>query len=234
MHPILADRQRLRLYVLAWGLVGLMLGLLVRALNGTPWVESLAFGLPMGLMAAPVSLSAWYLCRALPVARTEPVRLAVTAVAAAVVTSALWTAIGRLWWQVLGRAGCDLASAQVPGRFVMLIGLGLGALAYLLSVTVHYVLQAFEESAAAARRALESQIAHRDAELRALRAQVDPHFLFNSLNSISGLIASDAERARHMCQLLGDFLRDSLTLGASARIPLSREVALAEQYLQVE
>ena len=77
--------------------------------------------------------------------------------------------------------------------------------------------QASEESAASERRALELQIAHRDAELRALRAQIDPHFLFNSLNSVVGLMAGDVDQARAMCLRLAEFLRDSLTLGREAR-----------------
>ena len=231
MHPILADRQRLQLHLIAWGLVGVMLGLLVRTVIGAQWGAALIFAMPMGLVAAPVSLSAWYLCRAMPLGRTNTLRVAGTAVFAAVVTSALWAGAGRLWWNSLRRAGLDLIDP--PAALTALLA-GLGALAYLLAVTVHYLLQAFEESAAAARRALESQIAQRDAELRALRAQVDPHFLFNSLNSISGLIGADPDKARRMCQLLGDFLRDSLSLGAAARIPLGRETALAEQYLRVE
>jgi LytS/YehU family sensor histidine kinase len=112
--------------------------------------------------------------------------------------------------------------------------LGLGVLGYLLAVTVHYVLQASEESARSERRALESQVAQREAELRALRAQIDPHFLFNSLNSIVGLMAADAGQARLMTLRLAEFLRDSLTLGAEPRISLGREAALADQYLGVE
>jgi hypothetical protein len=231
MHPILADRRRLQLHLVAWGLVGAMLGLLIRALIGASWRGALVFALPMGLVAAPVSLSAWYLCRAMPLGRTNTMRVAGTAVVAALVTSALWAAAGRLWWELLRRSGVALPDAT-SGLAALLTGLG--ALAYLLAVTVHYLLQVFEESAAAARRALELQIAQREAELRALRAQVDPHFLFNSLNSIAGLIGADPEKARRMCQLLGDFLRDSLTLGGVARIPLGREAALAEQYLSVE
>jgi len=99
---------------------------------------------------------------------------------------------------------------------------------------VQFLSQAFEHSAEVSQRALASQVGQREAELRALRAQLDPHFLFNSLNSISGLIAADPEKARKMCQMLGDFLRDSLSLGAAARIPLGREIALAEQYLRIE
>lgn len=232
MHPILADSLRLRLHLIAWALVGTMLGLLVRALLGTAWLPAMAFGLPLGLVAAPISLSAWYVCRAMPLARVDAGRVAATALLAAVVTSSFWAGLGRGWWAVLERTGLEMGQPATGPLVALLVGLG--ALAYLLSVTVHYVLQAFEDSAAAARRALESQVAQRDAELRALRAQVDPHFLFNSLNSISGLIASAPDRARIMCQLLGDFLRDSLSLGAAARIPLGREVALATRYLQIE
>jgi LytS/YehU family sensor histidine kinase len=74
----------------------------------------------------------------------------------------------------------------------------------------------------------------REAELRTLRAQIDPHFLFNSLHSISALTGRDPAGARRMTVQLGDFLRESLALGSAERIPLSRELALAAKYLEVE
>lgn len=232
MHPILGDQLRLRLHLMAWSLGGGVLALLVRALFGVPWTQALVFGVPMGLVAAPVSLSAWYLCKAMPLARTSALRIGATAAGAALVTASLWSALGRWWWQLLARTAFDLPMDQMVGLFTLL--LGLGAIGYLLAVTVHYVLQAGEDSAIAERRALESQVAQRDAELRALRAQVDPHFLFNSLNSIIGLMAVDQDQARVMCLRLAEFLRDSLTLGGEARISLGREAALADQYLSVE
>ena len=231
MHPVLADRQRLLLHLVAWVLAGAMLSLLARLILAAAWRTAFAFGLPMGVLSAPLSLSAWYLCRAMPLGRTNAFRVAATALVAAVATAAMWAAIGHAWWLALSRV--DLAGGGPPPELAPLL-VGFGALAYLLALTVQYMLQAFEESGAAARRALESQIAHRDAELRALRAQVDPHFLFNSLNAIAGLVPSQPDRARRMCLLLGDFLRDSLTLGAAPRIPLAREAALAEQYLAIE
>ena len=60
---------------------------------------------------------------------------------------------------------------------------------------------------------MKASVLARDAELRALKAQVNPHFLFNSLNSISALTSSDPSKAREMCILLGDFLRRTLGLG---------------------
>lgn len=232
MHPIFADRLRLQLHLIAWALVGAMLAFFVHALLDIPWTESIVLGLPLGVAAAPVSLSAWYVCRAAPLSRVSAARAGVTALGAAVLSAAVWAGLGRAWWMALAPQMPALSGAQTRPFFTLL--LGLGVLAYLVSVAVHYLFQAFEESAVVARRALEAQIAHRDAELRALRAQVDPHFLFNSLNSISGLIGASPDRARVMCQLLGDFLRESLSVGATPRITLGREVQLAVQYLRIE
>jgi sensor histidine kinase YesM len=232
VHPILADRRRLQLHLAASAIVGATLALLVRVQGGTPWWPAIAFGLPLGLVAASVSLSAWYVCRAMPLSRTPILRVAVAAGVAALVSASIWAAIGRIWWQLLTQAGLEMRTGFTVATSALLVGLG--GLAYLLALVVQYLIQAFEESADAAHRALESQVGQREAELRALRAQVDPHFLFNSLNSISGLIGADPARARQMCHMLGDFLRDSLRLGSTARIPLGREVALAEQYLRVE
>ena len=74
----------------------------------------------------------------------------------------------------------------------------------------------------------------REAELRSLRAQIDPHFLFNSLHSISALTTADPPAARRMCLLLADFLRDSLALGTADRITVARELALAGRFLEIE
>jgi hypothetical protein len=232
MHPLLGHPHRFRLLLLGCLFVGMLIGGLVRSLFGVSWRGALVFGLPTGLMVAPVSLSAWYLCRALPVDRTTPLRLVLTATGAAVITASIWAGLGRLWWQGLGRLGADLPIGPPEGLFALLGGIG--AFSYLLAVAVQYSIQSAEASAESARRVLEVQVAQRDAELRALRAQINPHFLFNSLNSIAGLVGPDPERARRMCQLLGDFLRDSLTLGGTARVPLGREVALVQQYLNIE
>jgi len=232
MATILTDRLRLQIHLVAWVIVGALLAVLVHALIGLAWPQALLFGVPLGAMAAPASLSAAYLCHAMPLPGTPALRVVATSVTAAIVTAGVWAALGRAWWHVVVRSDRALAAAAMTPVAALLVGVG--ALAYLLAVSVEYLAQASEHASEVAQRALESQIGQREAELRALRAQVDPHFLFNSLNSISGLIGADPARAREMCQLLADFLRDSLSLGAAARIPLAREVALAEQYLRIE
>jgi LytS/YehU family sensor histidine kinase len=110
----------------------------------------------------------------------------------------------------------------------------MGFLLFLLSTAFYDLVAAFDASHEAQRRALELEVASREAELRALRAQLHPHFLFNSLNSINALIASRPEEARRLCVRMGDLLRRSLLMGSKERIPLSEELALAEDLLSIE
>jgi len=73
------------------------------------------------------------------------------------------------------------------------------------------------------------------AQLRALRYQVNPHFLFNTLNSLSSLIiAGRAEEAESMVLKLSTFFRQSLTLDTGADISLAEEIALQRLYLDIE
>ena len=105
---------------------------------------------------------------------------------------------------------------------------------YLLSVAFNYAIIAQKASSDAQARALESSMRAREAELTALKAQINPHFLYNSLNSISALTSIDPARAREMCVLLADFLRMTLGMGEKALIPLSEELALLEKYCAIE
>lgn len=233
MHPILRDRRWLILHVAVWLVAGQMIGLLVRVLMDASWLTAMFFGVPLGLVGGLGASSAWYLTRSTPSSWTDRVRPIATFLLAALVFGAIWAFLGQVWWQFLPRFGLgDLAGAQRPLLSATLQGIGV--LGYLLAVSAYRLVQAFEETAAATSRALQSEVAQRDAELRALRAQLDPHFLFNSLNSIAGLTSTSPEKAREMCQLLADFLRQGLRLGEASRITLRREIELTEQYLRIE
>lgn len=73
-----------------------------------------------------------------------------------------------------------------------------------------------------------------EAELRALKAQVNPHFLFNCLNNLRALIAEDGEKAREMLLRLSELLRYSLEAGRRDKVPLAEELRIVEGYLALE
>ena len=89
-------------------------------------------------------------------------------------------------------------------------------------------------------RARDAQLAEmrsiaKDAQLRALRYQLNPHFLFNTLNSIASLISrKNGEQAERMVENLSDFLRISLELEPHEDIMLAREIDLQGLYLGIE
>ena len=85
------------------------------------------------------------------------------------------------------------------------------------------------------RQLAEAQLAAQQAQLAALRYQLNPHFLFNALNSISALIVTKRnEDAEEMTEKLSSFLRSSLNAEPSELVPLDEELALTEEYLEIE
>ena len=89
--------------------------------------------------------------------------------------------------------------------------------------------------ARAKRRLAEAEAAAQSAQVRALRYQINPHFLFNTLNSLSSLVMrEDNDRAEDMLMALSTFFRTSLSLDPNASVPLSEEIALQRLYLDIE
>ncbi len=231
MHPLFANKTGLFLYLALWMPFGATLAYLLSVTGGLPWREAASITVPLAAIYAFVCLSAWYLCRFLPLGAARASSRAFNPGAAALIAALLWVIAAKGFSLALERVfpGFDRRfSQQLPLLFA--IGLQL----YLLAVAVHYILLGLERSREAERRAQAAVLAARDAELRALKAQINPHFLFNSLNSISALATMDGLRARDMCLTLSDFLRRTLSLGDKESIPLTDEVALSQLYLSVE
>ncbi|WP_342472105.1 sensor histidine kinase [Metasolibacillus sp. FSL H7-0170] len=74
----------------------------------------------------------------------------------------------------------------------------------------------------------------KDAEIKALQAQIHPHFFFNSINAISSLIRTDQEQARHLLLQLASFFRSNMQGARQMRIPLEKEIEHIEAYLTIE
>ena len=223
MHPILATRWRTLLYLAGWVPILALLDYLMWASGGASWVQNTAVLAPACFLFAFACLSPWPMCRVRPLRLADTATLAVTWTAAAAAAAAMFT--GAAW-----------AMARIEGRPAAHLDLlfGVGILLYLLSAGLHYAALAAEESREASVRVAEAHSLARDAELHALRMQINPHFLFNSLHSIAALATVDGARAREMCIRLADFLRSSLGLGERDSIPLREELALARSYLEVE
>ncbi|HYK87898.1 MAG TPA: histidine kinase, partial [Acidobacteriota bacterium] len=233
MHPILAGKRNLALYLVAWSPIAALLAALLVYSGHIGWGAALVFAAPMSVIYAFFCLAGWYLCRAFPLQHSGLPRIISIHALAALLSSSVWLLLGKGWTTTISSlpAMSDL-NRRYADQVPML--LAVGVLLFVLAIAVHYLMGSFEASREAERRTLELQVLAREAELKALKAQIDPHFLFNSLNSISALTGMDPAKARKMCLLLADFLRKSLALGVKTLIPLEEEIALASSYLAVE
>jgi hypothetical protein len=121
-------------------------------------------------------------------------------------------------------------------RFRMALDISVTWLFFFLAWSAFYLAnQVQAEVHGAERRAAEAEAAAQAAQVRALRYQVNPHFLFNTLNSLSSLIiAGRADEAEAMVLKLSTFFRSSLTLDATADISLAEEIELQRLYLDIE
>jgi sensor histidine kinase YesM len=233
MHPLLLGRRRLLLFAIACIDIAVLLALLLRVFEPRPFGHAILFTLPFTLLYGFVCLSAWWVCRSAPIATTPLMRLLVVQGGATLQAAAVGVGVAAVWAVCLTRVfgiGPDRAGIL---RDLLVMGV-VALLIYPVSIVIHYLMLAYERAREAERNALESQVAAREAEVRALRAQLNPHFLFNSLNSINALIGADPEGARRMCESLGDFLRRTLNLGAKDAVPLADELALVDRYLGIE
>jgi two-component system, LytTR family, sensor kinase len=109
------------------------------------------------------------------------------------------------------------------------------AVVLFLWCTLYFGIKQWQQSVRERERLVRAESEAREARLRALRYQLNPHFLFNSLNAASTLVLQGkATAATRMLSQIGELLRTTLDSDASAEIPLSQELAFVEQYLAIE
>ena len=101
-------------------------------------------------------------------------------------------------------------------------------------ILINILLYTLEEQQEQERRKNEAERIAKDAELYKLRQQLQPHFLFNSLNSINALVVSQPAEARKMIQHLSEYLRNTLKKEEHKWVTFEEELAYLQLYLEIE
>ncbi len=130
------------------------------------------------------------------------------------------------------------ALARPPGSFKSWAFLPFAIFAWTLAFSVWTSIYAYTQSMRRAKRleseSLRFQLLAKDAELRALQAQVNPHFFFNSLNSVRALIYESPNAAAQMIDQLAHLMRHTLSSGRKATVDLREEIDAVRVYLAIE
>lgn len=186
-------------------------------------ISSILFGL-LGLLA-------WYPTRYIPYQRQSPFYSVMAHVVAGIIVLATWVllTIGVLNAIFTGhKEYVEFLNQTVAWRAII------GGLIYLVLVLIYYL--AINTQKLLERSQQEERLKGmvRDAELNMLKSQINPHFLFNSLNSITSLTMTNPEEAREMIIRLSDFLRYSLKHRENEYVPLGEELGRMKDYLAIE
>lgn len=217
----------------AWAIFGLLLtnqSYIQSVMGGRqmPVVVALRPGMLEAFLWAISTLGIFWLARRFPIERGRLLRGAVVHLGAAIVIALARTGIMVVlsWYVPWVRARSFgmwfwATSSQNFLFYALLLGIG--------HLVLYYRRYREREQAAA-------QLARglTEARLQALKMQLQPHFLFNTLNAISALIPADAQPARRMVARLGDLLRSTLEHEATQEVTLREELAFLEPYLEIE
>ena len=151
--------------------------------------------------------------------------------ASCAITILIWQAITYLILKALFENNIEYMNFLSDSLVLRIIT---GILIFFLLISIDFLILSIEEMQERAGHEASLSAMLRDAELNMLRSQIRPHFLFNSLNSISSLTLSNPEAAQDMIIKLSEFMRHSLNLGTDTMNTLNDELYHAGLYLDIE
>jgi LytS/YehU family sensor histidine kinase len=219
--------RRALIIAAGWTLCGLLLAAQAHvssAMRGAPigWLRPLAIWLAWAWIWALLTPAILRLTARYPFGRARALRSVLVHVAGSVIAVLLNLALFAL---VAPLVGATSAAGSWSATFLRLLGS-----TFLLDLPAYWLLVIVAETTRLSR--LETQFA--EARLLALKAQLQPHFLFNALNTVSVLMREDADAADDVLVRLSGLLRKTLDSSAKHEVPLREELELVEAYLEIE
>ncbi len=233
MYPYIKSAKQLLIVGLLWSPLCFWLIYLLTSMTDVKLWEAAVWAVPPMIVELFICLATWYLCRITIVGQWSLVKTVVLHMTAAAVLVGIWLlliatyngALTIIFKRVLWR---DLYPEALP------VFLAVGLSLYFISILAHYLVLVVEKQRKAEREALRQQLLTSEAELKAVKATIHPHFLFNCLNLLGPLLDRSKEKARAVISQLSDFLLYSLRYGKQEIVTLKDEVEHIEDYLGIE
>jgi len=210
------------LYIVAWALAAVLWTLVAASGAHEPPLAALPMGLGLMTFAGALGVGVIRLTAKLPLSTPRPRFVAIHA--AAMAAFAFLYPFGLVWTDVFSGEIVN-AVDQLRRSPIFFWNMLMGSWLYLLLAGIAYAVRSH-------RAAVEASLLAKQAQLAALRAQLNPHFLFNALHTVSSLMASDARAADEALERIGHLLR--YALADDEEVPLASEWAFTRDYLELE
>ena len=230
-HPILTNKVRFIVWWLVWLFLALGQSLLFYIAFGSFIKISLLDSLSSLIIYSGIALSLWYPFSFFNTGKTRPTTLISNLVLTGAISVTLWILLTKFFMTTVIS---EQSSYQAYWDTTFPYRVGTGVFIYGLTILTYYLFVSLsnlsEKSAKEAK--LESLV--KETELKMLRSQINPHFLFNSLNSISSLTITNPEKARDMVVKLSEFMRYALSRKDEQPVTLQNELENLRLYLDIE
>jgi two-component system, LytTR family, sensor kinase len=218
-------------YIILWVTLGVIHFSLLYYGYGLQTMAAFADSLVFNLLFALIGSGLWFMVRYSDLQTKTFGELAFYHLSGAAVTILAWMIAGYL---ILNSIFSDDLVYQSFLKNTLSLRIITGVMFYALLVTGYYLLINFRELREKSQREAQLTNLLKEAELNMLRSQIRPHFLFNSLNSISSLTMTDPGKAQEMVIKLSEFMRYSLNFPDTMISTLEKELYHVELYLDIE
>ena len=230
-HPILESRSRVLIWCLAWVILAAGQTSVIYFVYGSTPDIAVVDGIISMLLYGLLGIAIWFPVRYMLRSDNKVLSTVMNVMLTGSVTIVLWLYVSRVLVRVIVPEKEDY---DLFWHTVLVFRVAAGVLIFFVITLIYYLyLSATQLAEKASRQAqLEAQV--REGELKMLRAQINPHFLFNSLNSMSSLTLTDPMKAREMILKLSDFMRYSLSSHNEQPVTLQSEMESLRLYLEIE
>jgi two-component system, LytTR family, sensor kinase len=230
-NPILENNTRLIVWWLVWLLIGLGQSFLLFFAYGSLLQISLIDGILSLILYSGVTLGLWYPFRSINNGRNSTPVIIANLIAIGIISVGLWLFVSRTIILTILPEKSDYNNfwlATLPYR------IGMGVFIYCLVIMTYYLFITLKNLSEKDIKEARLENIVKETELQMLRSQINPHFLFNSLNSISSLTITNPDKAREMVIKLSEFMRYSLSKKVDQFIPFKKELENLRLYLEIE
>jgi len=227
-HPFLNNPRLALFYGLFWVASALVMMLILVFANGLDYWGALVEVFSSMVVFAIVGTSIWYVVRFSTLENNSAVRILLSHFIAASIIVFLYMYIGVVLIKLLNPAAIEWVNKAFINR---IFG---GYMLYVIYVVFFYAVNYYYSFKEKVRNEGKLIALVKEAELHALKSQINPHFLFNSLNSISSLTMTNPARAQEMVINLSQLMRYSLKHDQSEKVSFKQELENNNLYLQIE
>ena len=230
-NPFLVSRTNTITYIAAWILIASIHAVVLWLAAGQELRMAISDSITYNLLFAGIALGLWYSIRYYDFTKAGIMDRLWNHLLISMFVLGVWLGLGfiilsNLWTnQPIYQ---QFLTGSLPWRGIA------GFFYYSLIIMIYYLYINGEDRKARISKESTLRLQVKEAEIDRLKSQINPHFLFNSLNSVSSLITTQPEQAREMLVRLSGFLRYSLENRHNNLTPLASEIENIRYYLEIE